>query len=44
MATSAIWKMTRRPSLTTFTPILISFSYKLVSGQSLISSGFAAAA
>jgi hypothetical protein len=36
MATSA-----KRPWLTTFAPILISFSFKLVSDQSLIGSGVA---
>ena len=41
MATSAIWKATVRPWLTTFAPILISFSFKLVSDQSLIGSGVA---
>ena len=41
MATSAIWKMTLRPWLTTFAPILINFSFKLVSDQFLIGSGVA---
>src|SRR5262249_30747139 len=41
MATSAIWKITWRPWLTTFAPILISFSFRLVSDQSLIGSGVA---
>src|SRR5262249_18635193 len=36
MATSAIWKITWRPWLTTFAPILISLSFRLVSDQSLI--------
>src|SRR6516164_7821658 len=36
IATSAIWKATWRPWLTTFAPILISFSFRLVSDQSLI--------
>ena len=36
MATSAIWKAMLRPWLTTFAPILISFSFRLVSDQSLI--------
>ena len=39
MATSAIWKATVRPWLTTLAPILISFSFKLVSDQFLIGSG-----
>jgi hypothetical protein len=34
MATSAIWKATYRPWLTTFAPILSNFSFKLVSDQS----------
>jgi hypothetical protein len=38
MATSAIWKTTQRPWLITFAPILISFSFKLVSDQSLTGS------
>jgi hypothetical protein len=33
MATSAIRNATRRPRLTTSAPILISFSFKLVSDQ-----------
>src|SRR6516225_12487800 len=41
MATSAIWKATQRPWLTIFAPILISFSFRLVSDQSLIGSGVA---
>jgi hypothetical protein len=41
MATPTIWKATERPWLTTFAPILISFSFKLVSDQSLIGSGVA---
>jgi hypothetical protein len=40
-ATSAIWKAIQRPWLTSFAPILISFSFKLVSDQSLIGSGVA---
>ena len=36
IATSAIWKATWQPWLTTFAPILISFSFRLVSDQSLI--------
>src|SRR5262245_18085910 len=36
IATSAIWKATWRPWLTTFAPILIGFSFRLVSDQSLI--------
>ena len=35
MATSAIWKATKRPWLTPFAPILISVSLRLVSDQSL---------
>ena len=38
MATSAIWKATWRRWLTTFAPILISLSLRLVSDQSLIGS------
>src|SRR5208282_5716420 len=41
IATSAIWKATERPWLTTFAPILMSFSLRLVSDQSLIGSGVA---
>src|SRR5215472_13223333 len=41
MATSAIWKATYRPWLTTLAPILISFSLRVVSDQSLIGSGVA---
>ena len=40
-ATSAIWKVTMRAWLTTFAPILITFSLRLVSDQSLIGSGVA---
>src|SRR5262245_19473653 len=36
IATSAIWKATWRPWLTTFAPILIGISFRLVSDQSLI--------
>jgi hypothetical protein len=32
-ATSAIWKVTQRPWLTTYAPILISFSRRLVSDR-----------
>ena len=35
MATSAIWKATLRPWLMTLAPILISFSFRLDSDQSL---------
>jgi hypothetical protein len=41
VATSAIWKATCRPSLTTFAPILMSFSFRLASDRSLIGSGVA---
>jgi hypothetical protein len=41
MATSAIWNATYRPWLTTFAPILISFSLRVVIDQSLIGSGVA---
>ena len=41
MATSAIWKATSRQWQTTFAPILISFSFRLVRDQSLIGSGVA---
>src|SRR4029077_17235092 len=41
MATSAIWKAISRQWLTTFAPILMSFSLSLVSDQSLIGSGVA---
>jgi hypothetical protein len=41
MATSAIWKAMLRPWLTTLAPILISFSFRLDSDQSLIGSGVA---
>src|SRR5262245_28965308 len=41
MATSAIWKAMLRPWLTTLAPILINFSFKLVSDRSLIGSGVA---
>ena len=36
-----IWKATLRPCLTTLAPILMSFSFKLDSDQSLIGSGVA---
>ena len=39
MVTSAIWKATQRPWLTIFAPVLISFSLRLVSDQSLMGSG-----
>ena len=41
MATSAIWKAMVRPWLMTLAPILISFSFRLDSDQSLIGSGVA---
>jgi hypothetical protein len=41
MATSAIWKAMPRPWLMTLAPILISFSFRLDSDQSLIGSGVA---
>jgi hypothetical protein len=41
MATSAIWKATVRPWLTTLAPILISFSFRLDSDQSLTGSAVA---
>jgi hypothetical protein len=41
IATSAIWKAMLRPWLMTFAPILISFSFRLDSDQSLIGSGVA---
>jgi len=41
MATSAIWKAMVRPRLLTLAPILISFSFRLDSDQSLIGSGVA---
>jgi hypothetical protein len=41
MATSTIRNATLRPWLTTFAPILISFSFRLVGEQSLIGSGVA---
>ena len=41
MATSAIWKARPRPWLMTLAPILISFSFRLDSDQSLIGSGVA---
>ena len=44
MATSAIWKITKRPWLTTFAPILISLSFRLVSDQSLIGYRFGGSA
>lgn len=40
-ATSAIWKAKWRPWLTTLAPILIGFSFRLVSDQCLIGSGVA---
>jgi len=43
MATSAIWNATLRPRLTTFAPILISFSLSVVSVHSLIGSSVARA-
>jgi hypothetical protein len=43
MATSAIWNATKRPWLTTFAPILMSFFLRLVSDQSLIGSDVASA-
>jgi hypothetical protein len=39
MAISAIWKAKSRPWLTTYAPILMSFSLSLVSDQPLIGSG-----
>ena len=39
IATSAIWKATLRPWLKILAPILISFSFRLVSDQFLIASG-----
>ena len=41
IATSAIWKATSRPWRSTFAPILISFSFKLIRDRSLIGSGAA---
>jgi hypothetical protein len=41
MATSAIWNTSLRPWLMTLAPILISFSFRPVSDQSLIGSGVA---
>ena len=41
IATSAIWNATQRPWLTTFAPVLISFSLRLVRDQFLIGSGVA---
>jgi hypothetical protein len=41
MATSAIWKAMLRPWLMTLAPILMSFSFRLDSDQSLIGSGVA---
>ena len=41
MVTSAIWKATLQPWLTTLAPVLISFSFRLDSDQRLIGSGVA---
>ena len=40
-ATSAIWNVTYRPCLTTFAPILISFSRRLVSDHGSAALGIA---
>jgi hypothetical protein len=41
LPTSAIWKATQWRLLTPFAPILIGFSFKVISNRSLIGSGVA---